>query len=90
MVHYYEPQCIIALGHQDGTHAPGVRLGLNEIALAAHNLLLAHGKGVQTIRCFTKQKCKIGFNPVVQVKIPDSDSELILKQRGSQCFQKKI
>lgn len=84
-----EPQCIIALGHQDGTHAPGVRLGLNEIALAAHNLLLAHGKGVQTIRCFTKQKCKIGFNPVVQVKIPDSDSEFDIEAARQSMFSKE-
>ena len=38
-----EPQCFIGMGHQDGTHAPGMKMGISEVLLAGHNALRAHG-----------------------------------------------
>ena len=49
-----EPQCYINLGHDQGTHAPGLKLDLSDVLLAGHNSLLAHGKAVQTIRKYSK------------------------------------
>ncbi|MNO33170.1 Beta-glucosidase A [compost metagenome] len=41
-----EPQCYLGLGHSNGTHAPGLKLGHAEFLQATHNSLLAHGKAV--------------------------------------------
>ena len=69
-----EPQCFIGLGHQTGVHAPGDKLGFAEILRAAHNTLLSHGKGVQTIRAYAKTKCQVGLAPVGAIYTPATDS----------------
>lgn len=70
-----EPQCFIGLGHENGTHAPGIRLPKYYVLMAAHNTLLAHGKAVQVIRQYSKQPCQIGYAPVGGVNIPATSSE---------------
>jgi len=35
-----EPQCFIGIGHHQGVHAPGLKLGAKEALLAGHNALL--------------------------------------------------
>ena len=65
-----EPQCFIGLGHQDGYHAPGLKLNFNEVLLAAHHSLLAHGNAVQVIRANAKSKPIIGAAPVGITAIP--------------------
>ena len=69
-----EPQCFVLLGHREGRHAPGDKLGLKEQAHIAHNALLAHGKAVQVIRAHSKKPCKIGFAPVGDTNIPATNS----------------
>lgn len=69
-----EPQCYITLGHSRGVHAPGLKLDLNDVLIAAHNSLLAHGKAVQTIRKYSKQPCEIGYAPVGSVSFPQTNS----------------
>ncbi|MBE1301420.1 MAG: beta-glucosidase [Alteromonadaceae bacterium] len=65
-----EPQCFIHFGHQTGYHAPGLQLGIQEVLLAAHNCLLAHGKSAQILR----NNCKnavIGAAPVGRISVPE-------------------
>jgi len=69
-----EPQCFIGLGHYEGTHAPGDKLGLTEILRAAHHVLLAHGKSVQVIRARSKTAGQVGYAPVGVTKIPATNS----------------
>jgi beta-glucosidase len=69
-----EPQVFINHGHQMGTHAPGLKLGFQDVLRTAHNTLLAHGKGIQTIRAYTKTKCQAGLAPVAVVYTPETDS----------------
>jgi beta-glucosidase len=69
-----EPQCFLQLGYVEGTHAPGDRLNWPEVLRAAHHALLAHGKGVQTIRAKAKKAPKIGFAPVGITCMPATDS----------------
>jgi beta-glucosidase len=69
-----EPQCFVGLGHSSGTHAPGDKLGFAEILKVAHNVFLAHGKAVKTIRARSKSECRIGYAPVGCVKIPATGS----------------
>ena len=69
-----EHQCFLSLGHANGEHAPGLRLSEEDVLIAAHNSLLAHGEAVSVIRKYAKTKPVIGFAPVGDVKIPASDS----------------
>ncbi len=68
-----EPQVFVVLGHQNGQHAPGLRLDWPQLIRIGHNVLLAHGKAVQAIRDRGKQDCRIGWAPVGVVSIPAAD-----------------
>ncbi|MEM9347208.1 MAG: GH1 family beta-glucosidase [Planctomycetota bacterium] len=68
-----EPQCFILLGHQDGTHAPGLQLPESDILQISHNALLAHGRSVQVIREHAKQPARVGLAPVATVSIPETE-----------------
>lgn len=69
-----EPQCFIGLGLQDGYHAPGDKLGFAQVLRAGHHTLLAHGKAVKAIRAHSKTRCKVGYAPVGETKIPATGS----------------
>lgn len=68
-----EPQCFIGLGHQDGIHAPGMKMGVSEVLLAGHNALRAHGKSVQMIRAQAKAAPFVGASQANIISIPVSD-----------------
>lgn len=68
-----EPQVYIGFGHQEGRHAPGLRLPLSQMLLAGHHSLLAHGLAVQAMRAAAKQPLQIGYAPVGMPKLPVSD-----------------
>jgi beta-glucosidase len=68
-----EPQCTVTLGHGSGVHAPGLKLDRKGQLQVLHNLLLAHGRGVQTLRASCKSKPTIGWAAVGVVKYPHSD-----------------
>jgi len=81
-----EPQCFIGLGHQDGQHAPGLRLDFRGVLLAAHHALLAHGKAVQVIRARSKLPARIGAAPVGIVRIPASESPADIEAARKSSF----
>jgi len=68
-----EPQCFISLGHLDGIHAPGLKLGMSEVLLAGHNALRAHGKSVQVIRANAKTKPFVSVAQANKISIPASE-----------------
>ena len=68
-----EPQCFIGMGHQDGAHAPGMKMGFSEVLLAGHNALRAHGKSVQVIRAHAKTGSFVGAAQASKISIPASD-----------------
>ena len=68
-----EPQCFIGLGHHDGVHAPGMKMGFSEVLLAGHNALRAHGKAVQVIRAQAKTSAFVSAAQASKISIPDSD-----------------
>jgi beta-glucosidase len=70
-----EPYCFVYLGHKLGYHAPGDKLSRKDISTIAHNVLLAHGKSVKTIRSRTKQGCSIGTAFCTSPSVPAADSE---------------
>jgi len=67
---FNEPMCFVGLGHLDGVHAPGDKLGFAQVLRAAHHVLLSHGKAVQTIRAHAKKPCQVGFAPLGEIRIP--------------------
>jgi beta-glucosidase len=69
-----EPSVFVELGHSQGTHAPGLRLGLDEVLLAAHRVLLAHGRGVQAIRAHAALGPRVGYAPVGIPCVPFRDT----------------
>jgi len=69
-----EPQCFVGLGHQTGEHAPGLKLGVAEILLISHHVLLAHGKAVQVIRDYAQRSPSAGAALMGVVKIPASQT----------------
>jgi beta-glucosidase len=68
-----EPQCFIGMGHLDGTHAPGLQMGMAEVLLAAHHCLLAHGQAVQVIRARARTTPLISAAQASLVSIPATD-----------------
>lgn len=68
-----EPQMFMDLGHELGIHAPGLKLGPSDIARCIHNVLLAHGRSVGTLREHCRIKPTIGWAPAVGVSAVDPD-----------------
>jgi len=69
-----EPQCYISLGHGNGIHAPGLKLSDKDNFLAAHNMLLAHGRAVMAIREFGGSGLQIGLAQNGRIKTPQTNS----------------
>lgn len=70
-----EPQCFIGLGHVIGEHAPAVKLQHRDIIHISHNVLMAHGKAVKTIREHSILEPKVGMAPVSPVIMPIDDKK---------------
>jgi beta-glucosidase len=68
-----EPQCFIGMGHLDGTHAPGLQMGVAEVLLAAHHALLAHGQAVQVIRARANIQPIVTAVQACLASIPDTE-----------------
>jgi len=81
-----EPQIFVDLGHSTGIHAPGDKLGFAEVLRVGHNVLFAHGKGVQTIRANSKSRCRIGYAPVGYIKMPATDNPEDVKTARQAMF----
>jgi beta-glucosidase len=58
---FNEPRVFVGIGHQFGSHAPGLKLDVPEILQICHNVLLSHGKSVQTIRAHAKRESQVGY-----------------------------
>ena len=66
-----EPWVVAVAGYLTGVHAPGHR-SLREAALAAHNLLRAHGAGIQALRAMGVRQAGLVVN--LEPKEPASGS----------------
>jgi beta-glucosidase len=70
---FNEPQCFVLAGLESAVQAPGDKLREEEVVLAQHHVLLAHGKAVVALRARAKQPLNIGYAPVGIISIPASD-----------------
>ena len=83
---FNEPQCFIGLGHSNGIHAPGIRLGPAEILRMTHHVLLAHGRGVQALRAASPAPCRVGIAPVCHACVPASDDVADVEAARARAF----
>lgn len=70
-----EPPCVVGLGLLDGMFAPGYKLPHSECLLAAHHLLMAHGRGVQALRAGCEGKIKVSIAHTARERIPASEEK---------------
>jgi beta-glucosidase len=92
--HYFtqnEPQVYIGFGHQEGQHAPGIKLPLSQMLLAGHHSLMAHGRAVQALRANAKRPISIGYAPVGMPKLPltEQASDVELARRATFTITEK-
>jgi beta-glucosidase len=80
-----EPQCYIGFGLGSGIHAPGLRLDLGDVLVAAHNSMRAHGKAVQALRN-TVAGARVGYVLAAQLARPASDSAADLEAARAATF----
>ncbi|MFW5999241.1 MAG: GH1 family beta-glucosidase [Halanaerobiaceae bacterium] len=67
-----EPQVYTLLGHKVGNHAPGLKLGMDEVLQVAHNSLLAHGRAAEVIRDAPGEN-RIGIAPCMAGPVPSTE-----------------
>lgn len=70
---FNEPQCFIGFSYALTEHAPGIVFPVWDTLLMAHNVLLAHGLAVKSIRALSP-KTLIGYAPTGGAHYPASDS----------------
>jgi len=72
---FNEPQCTVGLGYVTGEHAPGLKVGPYDYFSIWHNVLKAHGRGVQAIREAAVRPVEIGMAPCGTLYYPATDSK---------------
>jgi len=68
-----EPPVIVGMGYLQGRFAPGRKESHADCLLAAHNLLKAHGRGVQALRAHGHGAQQISLAQTAREPIPVSD-----------------
>ncbi len=69
-----EPQCIVGLGYYTGEYAPGLKVGPTDFFAIWHNVLKAHGRGLQALRKFSVRPIQVGTAPCSALYLPETDS----------------
>ena len=65
-----EISSFIDIGYAEGRHAPGLRLGKQAVAQAAHHAVYGHGLAVQAIRASAGKAARVGSAESVRSIIP--------------------
>ncbi len=68
-----EPQIITGLGFKLGSHAPGFKLPISAIMPICHNILMAHGIAVKTLRENSNTEIKVGISMATTPIIPEKN-----------------
>ena len=80
-----EPQCIVQVGMRSDEHAPGKIYPVADCVQAVHNILLAHGHAVQTIRKNVKDS-KVGIDPCSNISVPASNNPDVIEAARKDYF----
>lgn len=81
-----EPQVFIEYGYKSAQHAPGLQLPFSILLHICHNVLLAHGKGVRTIREHAKKKPIVGVAPVGIITVPADETHDNIQRARSATY----
>ncbi|HMI18451.1 MAG TPA: GH1 family beta-glucosidase [Sphingomonas sp.] len=65
-----ELRCFTDLGHQNGVHAPGLKLPAADVNQVRHHGVLAHGLAVQAMRAHCKPGTQIGIADNTTMRVP--------------------
>jgi len=65
-----EIRCFTDIGHQEGRHAPGLKLGQADVNQVRHHGVLAHGLGVQAIRASARKGTQLGLAENTTFHVP--------------------
>ncbi len=70
-----EPLCIVNKGYKIGEHAPGEKITQKYVNYVMHNLYIAHGLAVISLKENAKQNIKVGIahNPVFFIPYDETD-----------------
>lgn len=89
-VKYYltinEPQCLISLGYESGSFAPGLKLHPQEVDSCMHNTLLAHGLAVKALRAGSGIPLKISLASTGNNCYPTVDTPQARKAAADATF----
>jgi beta-glucosidase len=88
-----EPPVIAGLGYQGGVFAPGLKLPFAGCLNAAHNLLRAHGRGVQALREHGRgpQQISIALTSREPIRATDSAADIeAARARYFGCVEDKM
>ncbi len=81
-----EQQCFISLGHEIGTHAPGLRLPLESIFTCIHNSLLAQGLSIKALRENSPDSVRIGSASTGRLCYPTDDTPALCDAAEKSSF----
>lgn len=80
-----EPSCVLG-GLISNSKAPGIKLSLDELNVAMHNLLLTHGAATKILHQ-TVPGCKVGFGLCGWVPVPACESEACIEGARRKYFE---
>lgn len=80
-----EPQCAAFLGYGNGLHAPGWKLGHADVALALHNMALAHSAAMRAIKAISPE-CQVGLASCGKLCYPKADTPAALEAAYKATF----
>lgn len=81
-----EPQMFIGLGYLIGAHAPFEKNDPAALIAISHNVLMAHGTAVKSIRKYAKLTPKIGMAPTGDVYLPQGTKESQIEEARQKSF----
>jgi beta-glucosidase len=84
-----EPWVVAVAGYLTGVHAPGHR-SLAEAAVAAHNLLRAHGAGLQALRAEGVRQAGLVVNLEPKVPATESPADLAATDRADAWMNRQF
>ena len=83
---FNEPQVFIGCGYAIGKFAPFEVHQAHDLTRMTHNVLLAHGKAVQVIRKYAKQKPTVGFAFATPCCTPESNTPEAIAEAKRKSF----
>lgn len=80
-----EIRCFTDIGHQEGRHAPGLKLPPAEANQVRHHGVLAHGLGVQSIRAAARKGTQVGLaeNTVFHVPVIETPEHIAAANKAT-------